>query len=137
MNPFDQQNAVCRCEWGGNGVDTLARADVVIVIDVLSFSTCVDIAAGRGAVILPYPWKDASARDFATEHRAELSEAESAIAAFETARQRLRQILFDSGSGRELVARGFAQDVELAAAFDVSEQAARFEGDAFRGFHPE
>lgn len=73
MTPFDQGPATCRCEWGVIGHDALARADVVIVVDVLSFSTCVDIAVGRGALVLPYQWKDASARDFAAAHHAELA----------------------------------------------------------------
>ncbi|HZM97670.1 MAG TPA: hypothetical protein VFB92_29820 [Vicinamibacterales bacterium] len=33
-----------RCDWGLAGHDSLAPADVVIVIDVLSFSTC-DVSA--------------------------------------------------------------------------------------------
>jgi 2-phosphosulfolactate phosphatase len=73
MSPFDQHDADCRCEWGVPGLDSLAPAAVVIVVDVLSFSTCVDVAVGRGAAILPYPWNDASAADFAAAHRAVLA----------------------------------------------------------------
>ena len=46
----------------------LAPADVTIVVDVLSFSTCVDVATARGAAILPYSWSDwndPSAAEFA------------------------------------------------------------------------
>lgn len=71
---LDQANAACRCEWGVVGHDALARADIVIVVDVLSFSTCVDIAVGRGATIFPFPWKDSSAREFAEAQHAELAE---------------------------------------------------------------
>ena len=73
MTPFDQASASCRCEWGVRGRDGLAPADVVVVVDVLSFSTCVDIAVGRGAAILPYAWKDSSAQAFAERHGAELA----------------------------------------------------------------
>jgi 2-phosphosulfolactate phosphatase len=71
--PFSQKAWTCRCEWGPAAVSALAPADVTIVIDVFSFTTCVDVAVSRGAAILPYPWNDASAADFAQAHRAELA----------------------------------------------------------------
>ena len=73
MTPFSQKSWACRCEWGPGAVAALAPADVTIVIDVFSFTTCVDVAASRGAVILPYAWNDASAPAFARDHRAELA----------------------------------------------------------------
>jgi 2-phosphosulfolactate phosphatase len=56
-------------------LNALAPADVIIVVDVLSFSTCVDVATSRGAVILPYPWMDSSAVAFADANHAELAGA--------------------------------------------------------------
>lgn len=44
MSFADQRYAVSRCDWGLAGHDSLAPADVVVVIDVLSFSTC-DVSA--------------------------------------------------------------------------------------------
>jgi 2-phosphosulfolactate phosphatase len=235
MTAFDQLDAGCRCEWGVTGHDSLAPVDVVIVVDVLSFSTCVDIAVSRGAAILPHPWKDASASAFAAEHQADLAgsrgdpgyslspasfvnapaglrcvlpspngatialravatgatvlagclrnaeavaaaartlgstfnvcpagerwpdgsvrfavedwlgagailhalpgsksaEAAAAIAAFECARHTLHDRLAACGSGRELVARGFKRDVELAAQLNVSTHVPRLEDGAF------
>lgn len=71
--PFSQGTWACRCEWGGAGAAALSAADVTIVVDVLSFTTCVDIAASRGAAILPYRWDDASANEFARIQGAELA----------------------------------------------------------------
>ena len=73
MTPFSQEAWACRCEWGAAAVTALAPADVTIVIDVFSFTTCVDVATSRGAAILPYRWKDASAEDFARAQGAELA----------------------------------------------------------------
>jgi 2-phosphosulfolactate phosphatase len=73
MTPFGQSAWVCRCEWGPAAVAALAPADVIIVIDVFSFTTCVDVAVSRGAAILPYSWNDPSAADFARTHGAELA----------------------------------------------------------------
>jgi 2-phosphosulfolactate phosphatase len=51
----------------------LAPADVTIVVDVFSFTTCVEVAVSRGAAILPYAWNDPSAADFAHAQGAELA----------------------------------------------------------------
>lgn len=217
-----------RLEWGQHGVEVLAaECAVVIVIDVLSFSTAVVIAVGRGASVLPLPRPDrATAAAFgATPAAARGSdrpnlrpasllalppgtllalpspngatlcaaagddtvlfagclrnasavaaaaleaagegaigivpagerwpdgtlraagedlvgagaiaaclpgrsvEAELAAAQFEAAQQRgLADVLAGLSSGRELIADGFAADVELAAAHDVSTAAPR------------
>jgi 2-phosphosulfolactate phosphatase len=47
----------------------------VIIVDVLSFSSCVEIANSRGAVVFPYRWKDESAAAFAASVNAELAGA--------------------------------------------------------------
>lgn len=51
-----------RLEWGPAGVELLAAdCAAVIVVDVLSFCTSVDIAVGRGATVLPQRWGDCAA----------------------------------------------------------------------------
>jgi 2-phosphosulfolactate phosphatase len=71
---FNQSDFDLRCEWGQQGILQLAPiSDVVIIVDVLSFSTCVDIATSRGAIVFPYQWRDESARAFASSVDAELA----------------------------------------------------------------
>jgi len=63
-----------RCEWGEAGVIALASAsDVIVVVDVLSFSTWVDIAVSRRGEILPFPERGPGAEEFAQRHRAALA----------------------------------------------------------------
>ena len=63
---WDQSEYDVRCEWGLAGVQTLAPvSDVLIIVDVLVFSTSVDIAVARGASVPPYRWRDSSAAAFA------------------------------------------------------------------------
>lgn len=63
-----------RCEWGEAGIQQLAPiSQVVVIVDVLSFSTAVEIATRRGAIVLPYRWRDATAEDFARSHNAVLA----------------------------------------------------------------
>ena len=59
-------------------------------------------------------------------------EAAAARAAFIAARPLLYQALCDSASGRELLARGWEDDVATSAAHDVSTLACRLIGPEFR-----
>ena len=56
-SPFDQQRYQVRHDWGVEGLRRLAPADVVVVVDVLRFSTTVTDAVARGET----PPLDASA----------------------------------------------------------------------------
>lgn len=52
-SPFDQSTYQVRLEWGVEGLDRLAPADVVVVVDVLRFSSTVaDTVASGSAVSL-------------------------------------------------------------------------------------
>ena len=220
---FDQAEFEVRCEWGLQGLTELERiSDVIVIVDVLSFTTAIDIATAQGAVVFPYPLQGDSAVDyagslnaklaspgragdfslspaslrnlpagyrlvlpspngaalsFAVSHRAVLAaclrnaaavaqtaaglgstvavipagemwpggalrpcledwigagaviaalpgrrspEAVAAAAAFDRFRDSLPQALRDSGSGKELIERGFGLDVDLAAELNVS-----------------
>jgi 2-phosphosulfolactate phosphatase len=65
-----------RCECGEQGVAQLAPlSDVIVIVDVLSFSTSVDIASSRNAMIFPFHWKDASAVVFAVSVGAIVADA--------------------------------------------------------------
>lgn len=44
------------CDWGLNGLRSLARNRIVIIVDVLSFSTATTVAVSRGAEIIPCVW---------------------------------------------------------------------------------
>jgi 2-phosphosulfolactate phosphatase len=53
------------------GLRSLApHVDAVVVVDVLSFTTSVDVALGCGAVVFPYRWHDGSEQAFAEENDA-------------------------------------------------------------------
>lgn len=72
---FDQIDFEVRCEWGKQGVLQLAPiSDVIIIVDVLSFSTCVEIVNSQGAIAYPYQWQDQSAKAFAQSINAELAD---------------------------------------------------------------
>jgi 2-phosphosulfolactate phosphatase len=46
----------------------------VIIVDVLSFSTCIDIATSNNAKIYPFRWKDQTAIEYAKSLNAEISD---------------------------------------------------------------
>lgn len=65
---FSQHAFDIRLEWGSAAAEHLAQeVDCVIVVDVMSFSTCVSLANEQGAMIAPWPWKDDSAQRYAAE----------------------------------------------------------------------
>lgn len=69
--PFRQ-----RLEWGLSGARALCAGQgevIAVVVDVLSFTTTVSVAADLGTAVLPYQWADASAAGFARSHGAALA----------------------------------------------------------------
>ena len=61
---YEQDGYAVRLEWGPDGVRALApNCAVVIIIDVLVFTTSVDVALGRGGRVLPLPRRDAEGEE--------------------------------------------------------------------------
>jgi 2-phosphosulfolactate phosphatase len=59
---FAQEGYRLRLEWGPEGVAALRGCDVLIVVDVLSFTTSVDLVVGNGGQVRPSRWKPSSGR---------------------------------------------------------------------------
>lgn len=63
-----------RLEWGPTGAAAVTRdADVAVVVDVLSFSTTVTVALGRGITVHPFRWRDERAVELARDLDANLA----------------------------------------------------------------
>jgi 2-phosphosulfolactate phosphatase len=72
---FDQAGYEIRCEWGPQGLALLApTSDVLIIVDVLSFSTAVDVAASNRAIVYPYGSPDNALPAYATQNLAIVAE---------------------------------------------------------------
>lgn len=69
---FGQGEYLVRFDWGLTGARVLSP-EVLVVVDVLSFSTSVTIAVERGMQVLPYRWNDDSAVLFAKQRGAVLA----------------------------------------------------------------
>jgi 2-phosphosulfolactate phosphatase len=63
-------------EWGLAGIEALReRVSVLVIVDVLSFSTAVDVAASRGAIVYPLAYCEGdTARDAANREGAVLAQ---------------------------------------------------------------
>jgi 2-phosphosulfolactate phosphatase len=71
MSAYDQEGFAVRFEWGPEGARELGVSSrVVIVVDVLSFSSAVDVAVARGARVHPVAWDRAMTADVTGRGRA-------------------------------------------------------------------
>lgn len=72
MRFADQAEYDVRLEYGLQGFRALAveSLSTVIVVDVLSFSTCVSVAVERHAIVFPYPWTDEGLTEFGVSRQA-------------------------------------------------------------------
>jgi 2-phosphosulfolactate phosphatase len=71
---YGQADYSVRFDWGLDGARAAGGGvDAIVVVDVLSFTTAVSVAVGRGAIVFPYRWRDESARDFAAANHASLA----------------------------------------------------------------
>ncbi|MGK2852026.1 MAG: 2-phosphosulfolactate phosphatase [Candidatus Limnocylindrales bacterium] len=81
VSPFrpshDQHDFGARLEWGETGVRILAgQADLVVIVDVLSFSTAVSVAVERGATVIPHRFRDGTGEHLARSVGATLANAD-------------------------------------------------------------
>ncbi|WP_307862007.1 2-phosphosulfolactate phosphatase [Nocardioides sp. SYSU D00065] len=68
----DQSTYRLRMEWGPTGAEAVA-ADYAVVVDVLSFTTTLDVAIERGIEVFPFRWRDSRAAEHAVRHGAALA----------------------------------------------------------------
>lgn len=65
-HPHDQSQYQVRFEWGREGLATLSPADVVVLVDTLSFTTAVDVATSLGVIVVPHGMPAPAALEHAT-----------------------------------------------------------------------
>jgi len=71
---YQQSDYDVRFDWGAEGAAAISRgAGIVVVVDVLSFTTTLSVAADSGITVFPYRMRDASAAAFAAARQAVLA----------------------------------------------------------------
>lgn len=81
MRYFQQLPFSVRLEWGSAAIKQLGpEVDCIVVIDIMSFSTCVNIAVEQGAVVYPYPWGDETAQHYGNERGAAVASSKRRFA---------------------------------------------------------
>ncbi|MGA7172379.1 MAG: 2-phosphosulfolactate phosphatase [Candidatus Dormiibacterota bacterium] len=75
-----QDRYTVRFGWGLAGAAALApQSDVMVVVDVITFSTTVAVAVERGCLVYPHPWDPESALARARELGAEVAVSRSLV----------------------------------------------------------
>jgi 2-phosphosulfolactate phosphatase len=70
-----------RLDWGAVGGSVVAAGcDIAVVVDVLSFTTTLSVAADRGTQVIPCSWNDERAVALARRHDAHLAVGRAAAA---------------------------------------------------------
>jgi 2-phosphosulfolactate phosphatase len=76
----DQSGYTVRFGWGLSAAAVLAPSShVMVVVDVLSFSTTVTVAVERDCLVYPHPWNPESAAALAQELSAEVAVSRSLV----------------------------------------------------------
>ncbi|GIG59866.1 hypothetical protein Lfu02_42380 [Longispora fulva] len=74
ISPYAQSGFRARFDWGLTGAGEVgAGAAIVAVVDVLSFTTSLTVAADQGIEVFPYRWRDDTAEAHARRHDAVLA----------------------------------------------------------------
>jgi 2-phosphosulfolactate phosphatase len=110
-----------RFDWGSEGLHAIGQdAAVIVIVDVLSFTSAVDVAVGRGGIVYPFPSGDPGAADFATDREAILTVHRNDVSPF-TPWSMSPRVLIDLPQGTRLVMPSIngATLVHKAAAFGV------------------
>ena len=80
LSSAGQTEDAYRFDWGSEGLHAIGQdAAVIIIVDVLSFTSAVDVAVGRGGFVYPYPSSDEGAAEFAASLGAELAVHRNAV----------------------------------------------------------
>jgi 2-phosphosulfolactate phosphatase len=128
LDAHRQAASTLRLEWGPTGAAAIAPGcDVAVVVDVLSFTTTVTVAADRDVAVLPFPWGDDDrARAFAAEHGATLAVGRSRARPGQVSLSPrsvrdapdLRRLVLPSPNGSTISA-GLARDVPAVVAVSL------------------
>lgn len=79
---WSQSGYDVRFDWGSTGAERVtADGALLVVVDVLSFTTSVSIATERGTAVVPAPWHDRRAEELAEAHHAPLAVGRRAVTA--------------------------------------------------------
>lgn len=74
MGAWEQDGYGVRVEWGPAGARRLVpHVACLVVVDVLSFTTTVSVAADAGTTVYPYAWRDGTAAAYVTTMDARLA----------------------------------------------------------------
>jgi 2-phosphosulfolactate phosphatase len=93
VDVFAQPDALVTFGWGVDDLAVLApTCEVVVVIDVLRFTSCVSVACSRGAIVLPYEWDDDGVAAYATANDAVVATKERAHGQWTLSPSDLREI---------------------------------------------
>ena len=73
MSFADQSEYSIRFEWGLPGLQATGTDAIIVLVDILSFTTSVSVACARGATVFPCRWHDGEASDLARRENAQLA----------------------------------------------------------------
>jgi 2-phosphosulfolactate phosphatase len=123
MGYTSQSDYSVRFEWGLRGLNALAPSDAVAIIDVLSFSTCVDLVVAQGGAVYPCAFKGERAELFAKEHKAVLARPRADLTGYSLSPASLKDcrsidIVLPSPNGSEITT-AFAESSDKIAIYSA------------------